>query len=158
MDRLINYFNNHIENITLVYSTPGIYLDAIISQNLSYPVKFDDMFPYADQKNEYWSGYFTSRANSKGQVRDGQRNLHASSKLFAMRMLNQDATFQDVNETLSAQYSMLDSMGIYQHHDAVTGTAMTHVAQDYNMRLYNSMKFASNPVYAKTLQDVLLSQ
>jgi len=35
---------------------------------------------------------------------------------------------------------------------------MTHVAQDYNMRLYNSMKFASNPVYAKTLQDVLLSQ
>jgi hypothetical protein len=30
-----------------------------------------------------------------------------------MRMLNQDATFQDVNETLSAQYSMLDSMGIY---------------------------------------------
>jgi len=73
-------------------------------------------------------------------------------------MLNQDATFQDVNETLSAQYSMLDSMGIYQHHDAVTGTAMTHVAQDYNMRLYNSMKFASNPVYAKTLQDVLLSQ
>jgi membrane-anchored protein YejM (alkaline phosphatase superfamily) len=35
---------------------------------------------------------------------------------------------------------------------------MTHVAQDYNMRLYNSMKFASNPVYAKTLQDVMLSQ
>jgi len=70
-DRLISYFNSHFDNITLIYSTPGIYLDAIKAQNLSYPVKYDDMFPYADSENNYWTGYFTSRANSKGQVRDG---------------------------------------------------------------------------------------
>ena len=30
MDHLIEYFNNHTENITLLYSTPGMYLDALI--------------------------------------------------------------------------------------------------------------------------------
>jgi len=49
LDRLIDYFNDHVENVTLVYSTPGMYLDAIKAQNLSYPVKTDDMFPYADR-------------------------------------------------------------------------------------------------------------
>ncbi len=48
-----------------------MYMEAIRKQNLSYPVKSDDMFPYADNDNEYWTGYFTSRANSKGQAREG---------------------------------------------------------------------------------------
>jgi len=80
-DRLIDYFNDHYDNVTLIYSTPGTYLDAIKAQNLSYPTKTDDMFPYADRENEFWTGYFTSRANSKAQARDGQASLHAANKL-----------------------------------------------------------------------------
>ena len=113
LDRFIRYFNDHVDNVTVKYSTPGIYLDAIKLQNLSYPVKYDDMFPYADSPNDYWTGYFTSRANSKGQVRDGQANLHASNKLYAMKVLDASASNEDVNATLAAQYSMLDSLGIY---------------------------------------------
>ena len=45
--------------------------------------------PYADQKNEYWSGYFTSRADSKSQIRFAQANAHASSKAFASKILDQ---------------------------------------------------------------------
>ena len=113
LDRFIRYFNDHVDNVTVKYSTPGIYLDAIKLQNLSYPVKYDDMFPYADSPNDYWTGYFTSRANSKGQVRDGQANLHASNKLYAMKVLDASASNEDVNATLAALYSMLDSLGIY---------------------------------------------
>ena len=29
MDRLIDYFNAHVDNYQLLYSTPGIYLDAV---------------------------------------------------------------------------------------------------------------------------------
>lgn len=29
MDRIINYFNQHVENITILYSTPGNYLKEV---------------------------------------------------------------------------------------------------------------------------------
>ena len=55
------------------------------------------MFPYADGPNDYWTGYFTSRANSKGQIRDGSSNLHAANKLFAMKMLDGAALDSEIN-------------------------------------------------------------
>ena len=90
---------------------------------MSYPVKTDDMFPYADFPGDFWTGYFTSRANAKGQVRQGQASMHASNKLYALRVLDVNASDSTINQTLAALYSMMDTMGIYQHHDAVTGTA-----------------------------------
>ena len=83
IDRLIEYFNKHSSNITLLYSTPGIYLDALIDQNITWPVRYDDMMPYADDNEEFWSGYFSSRANSKKQIRDGSAAVHATNKIFA---------------------------------------------------------------------------
>jgi hypothetical protein len=150
VDRFIKYFNDHSPNITVFYSTPGQYLDAIKKQNLSYPVKTADMFPYADNEYDYWTGYFTSRPNSKLQIRTGQANLHASNKMHALRVLDVSASDSQVNQTLNAQHSMLDSMGIYQHHDGVTGTARQHVADDYSLRLHNSIK-NNNPVYAQAI-------
>jgi hypothetical protein len=68
LDRFIEAFNSYPgnENITVMYSTPGQYLDALNNQtNVSWPVKYDDMFPYADNPEDYWSGYFTSRPGAK---------------------------------------------------------------------------------------------
>ena len=88
MDHLISYFNSHYSNITLMYSTAGEYIDALNSQkDITWPTKYDDMFPYADLAEDYWTGYFTSRANSKRQVRVGSSNLHASNKLFALKAI-----------------------------------------------------------------------
>jgi hypothetical protein len=65
---LIDYWNTNIfdlTNIELIYSTPSIYVDAVAAENIVWPTKYDDMFPYADHEAAYWTGYFTSRANSK---------------------------------------------------------------------------------------------
>jgi len=72
-------------------------LDALKKQNLSYPVKTADMFPYGDTPYDYWTGYFTSRPNSKLQVRTGQANLHASNKMHALRLLDVSSDDQTVN-------------------------------------------------------------
>jgi alpha-mannosidase II len=52
---------------------------------------------------------------------------------------------------------MLDNLGVYQHHDGITGTAKQHVADDYSLRMYNSMMNTNNPVYSKALNDLIIS-
>ena len=47
------------------YSTIYDYVNAVKAEDITWPTKYDDMFPYADNPDQYWSGYFTSRANSK---------------------------------------------------------------------------------------------
>ena len=71
MDRLIKYFNSKVQNIKLMYSTPGEYIKAIGALNVEWPTKYTDMFPYADRVDDYWTGYFSSRANQKIFLRNG---------------------------------------------------------------------------------------
>jgi hypothetical protein len=47
--------------------------------------------------------------------------------MFAKRLLSDDVTDSEVEEILRAKNTVLDSMGVYQHHDAVSGTARQHV-------------------------------
>ena len=74
--------------MTLLYSTPSFYLDSLKEQDLTWPVRVDDMFPYADQPDDYWTGYFTSRANDKRQDRLAQHTLLASAELFGNAAIN----------------------------------------------------------------------
>ena len=43
----------------MFYSTPSRYLDAVHQAGLSWSVKEDDFFPYADQPYAYWTGEAT---------------------------------------------------------------------------------------------------
>lgn len=119
-----------------MYSTPGEYLQALKDQNLTWPLKYDDMFPYADQAEDFWTGYYTSRPNSKKQVRDAQANLHSSQKMMAHKMINQSEDASVFDEVVLRKEQMLDALGIYQHHDAVSGTAKQYVADDYNYKMF----------------------
>ena len=80
MDHMINYFNKyHSDRYNFVYSTPSDYVNAINKLNHTWPVKHEDLFPYQDNPSSFWTGYFTSRANGKAQVRQGSSSLHSSS-------------------------------------------------------------------------------
>lgn len=50
---------------------------------------------------------------------------------------------------------MLDAMGVYQHHDAVSGTAKQHVANDYMETLAVAME-ANNDVYQAEIARQML--
>lgn len=49
MDNMIHYMNkHHSDKFFFRYSTPSDYVDAIKKHNVSWPTKYDDMFPYSD--------------------------------------------------------------------------------------------------------------
>ena len=80
MDNMISYMNeNHSDKYFLQYSTPSMYVDAIAKHNVEWPTKYDDMMPYSDNPDSYWTGYFTSRANDKEYTRRASSHFEAAN-------------------------------------------------------------------------------
>nr|XP_022916135.1 lysosomal alpha-mannosidase-like [Onthophagus taurus] len=129
MDRLIAGFKKLRPDINVIYSTPSCYVKAVNeaakAQDITYQVKTDDFFPYASDAHSYWTGYFTSRPNSKRNERMGNNFLQV------IKQLNSFKQFADDNDDEDNSILLKEAMGIMQHHDAITGTEKQHVAQDY---------------------------
>mmetsp|Transcript_7739 Transcript_7739/g.12986 ORF Transcript_7739/g.12986 Transcript_7739/m.12986 type:complete len:313 (+) Transcript_7739:581-1519(+) len=154
MDLIIKYINKHNDqNVTLLYSTPQEYIDALHSQNITWPTKYDDMFPYGDNPYDYWSGYYSSRMLAKQQVRDGQAQLHTTNQIYSMVALNQSSSDEDIQAVLAKKDELMDIMGVYQHHDAISGTAKQQVADNYVYHLAKAIEDNFH-IYA----DYLLSE
>jgi alpha-mannosidase len=128
-----------------LYSTPSIYTDAKHASNESWPLKYDDYFPYADAKNAYWTGYFTSRPTFKRYIR------MISGYYLAARQLE----FLVGRSSLGLFTSSLeDPLGIAQHHDAVSGTAKQHTTDDYSKRLAIGVSQVHNIYYRNCCRDL----
>ena len=100
-----------------------MYVDAQAAYDEEWPTKYDDMFPYADNENSFWTGYFSSRADDKEVIRRASRAMSASNMLFSLGMIDQNTSDEVIDKMLNAKHSLLDSIGVTQHHDSVTGTA-----------------------------------
>ncbi|KAJ1685592.1 hypothetical protein LUZ63_016982 [Rhynchospora breviuscula] len=126
LDKLIHYINKD-GRVNALYSTPSIYTDAKFAANETWPIKTDDFFPYADNPNAYWTGYFTSRPALKRYVRLMSAYYLAARQLEFLIGRSTSGPTTD---------SLADALAIAQHHDAVSGTEKQHVANDYAKRLY----------------------
>jgi len=133
IDKLIAHINANPSKygLHLLYSTPSIYIDAVNAAGLTWDVKTDDLFPYADDAHSYWTGYFTSRPALKGYVRQNNALLHILEQMLVTSQSNIPSAQSYVDQITV----MRQAMGVAQHHDAVSGTEMQHVADDYAMRL-----------------------
>ena len=73
-----------------------MYVDSVAAQNIAWPTKYDDMFPYADNENSFWTGFFSSRANDKAYMRRASQTLHSSNKLFALASIDQETSDEQI--------------------------------------------------------------
>lgn len=74
------------------------------------------------------AGYFTSRATSKGWIREATAYLQAARQLEVLTASQADSPSPNTD-------SLEEAVSLLQHHDAITGTEKQHVTDDYHVRL-----------------------
>ena len=94
--------------------------------------------------NAYWTGYFTTRPFDKRFSRDVQHLLQTADVLHSLTYayrrkwgLDNDHFLQHAGLLQTARRAL----GLFQHHDAITGTAKEFVVEDYEnylLRAYNN--------------------
>jgi hypothetical protein len=148
---------HHHRRIEVFYSTPDQYVVSKARQaeassgRVSYPVKVDDFFPYADAPAAFWTGYFSSRAASKRYIRSATSFLQAARQLEAYY-----GGFQSRGDTVCIRGTdpLEEAVALTQHHDSITGTEKQAVADDYHVWLADGME-AAQEVVAKALASML---
>lgn len=153
---MIEYINKHNKaNMTLVMSTPGAYTEALKKENIVWPVKYDDVFPYANDNEDYWVGYFSSRPGAKKQVKDASAFTSALMKLMSFKAIRETTMESDIARMLLAKQNLLQELSIYIHHDAITGTAKQYVADDYAFRMQKAVEGGMPILHEEMLSRML---
>ena len=127
------------------------------AHNLKFPVISGDFFTYTEAM-DYWTGYFTTRQFDKRLSREVQESLRAA-ELFAAISFARAKNGIPIPE--NKKKKMIENLvharqnlGIFQHHDAITGTARAHVVKDYEERLSSAFT-ATQDVLTTALDHIL---
>jgi hypothetical protein len=176
LDRLIQAVNGKegSQRYRAVYSTPGRYLAARAAEAaegggaggggggtgaasppprppLTPPplsIRKDDLFPYSDDAHSFWTGYYSSRPQSKALIRASSAKLQAARQLGALARLVPAAAAAAEGDGAGAgalrggAERLEAAVALAQHHDAVTGTAKQAVVRDYHRRLRQGIEDA----------------
>ncbi|XP_053624803.1 alpha-mannosidase 2 [Plodia interpunctella] len=151
--KMFNYINSHKDqfNAEVQFGTPLDYFNAVKERHNKIPTLKGDFFVYSDIFSEgkpaYWSGYYTTRPYIKILARQLEHQLRTSEILFT---LVANHIKQSSDEKLDASQKRLEksyeqliiarrNLGLFQHHDAITGTSKASVMYDYGTKLFTSL-------------------
>ncbi|XP_014227200.1 alpha-mannosidase 2 [Trichogramma pretiosum] len=145
---LIDFINNRKEeyNAEVVFGTVRDYFQEIEKRMARFPTLKGDFFVYSDIFSEgrpaYWSGYFTTRPYLKILDRELEANLRSAEILYtvALNVAKQSARDIKLYETYFEKLvKARRNLGLFQHHDAITGTSKASVMKDYALKLFESI-------------------
>ncbi|CAH8681277.1 unnamed protein product [Schistosoma rodhaini] len=152
MDKLIAYVNQRQKlnnsQVNLLYSTPACYTKAVneeFNRIGTIDRRGGDFFPYASGLHSYWTGYYTSRPALKYYVRQASNLLSMCEQVHLhVDRLSQMNDYQKQVDTDELIDTLRKTLGVLQHHDAVSGTEKQHVADDYAWRLTKASKLCQS--------------
>lgn len=150
--KIIEHINTNkdlYKGAEITFGTPSDYFRAIRERTDQYATLKGDFFVYSDIFSEgrpaYWSGYFTTRPFMKTLGRQCENNLRAAEILYTVALNN---ARQKKNlpclKILEKDFEKLvrsrRNLGLFQHHDAITGTSKSFVMRDYGLKLFESIR------------------
>jgi len=158
MEQLIDYINQQRAtwNVNIKFSTVSEYFDSVFQSKTQFTEYRGDFYPYADNEDSYWTGYYTTRPKLKRLTRSTTASLRAAESAF---LLARGASSNRVGEAhWAAAYKKIlqgrRDTSLVMHHDGITGTAKTFVAADYTNRLERTEK-DSNTIISFMISSLL---
>lgn len=145
--QLFDYINTHPElGAQGQFGTLTEYFTAVheeVGEAPSFfPALTGDFFTYADRDDHYWSGYFTSRPFHKHLDRVLEANLRSAEIIFTLAQAyarkHTASNFPSV-ALMEKLVTARRSLGLFQHHDGITGTAKDFVVNDYGARMLHGL-------------------
>ncbi|CAF2687357.1 unnamed protein product [Rotaria sp. Silwood2] len=141
-NQLITYMNKRTDwNVNIQYGTLSDYFELISQEksHVEFPSYVGDFFTYADRADHYWSGYYTSRAFFKRMNRIAESYLRATEILFSLAhaqvLEGKIVSYFPKDDLFTKLIIARRNLGIFQHHDGITGTARDHIVIDFGQKL-----------------------
>ena len=126
MDTMIAYVNQNSATfgVNVKYAVLSDYFNAIQGES-DWPDWDYDFFPYADNSESFWTGYFTSRNSLKILSRRSDSVLRTAEVYTVLSKVQGKNTDQVLS--MSKIDILRHNSGVAQHHDAIAGTARPQV-------------------------------
>lgn len=155
LDLLIAYMQKNAAkfNMNIKYAVLSDYFDAVSAvPNVPWQQYSGDFFSYDDNDNSWWTGYFTSRTQLKGFVREGESFMRSVDVLIASAYLGNPVSTPD----FTSMGTLRSAMAQAQHHDAVSGTEKDFVAEEYHGHIQLGMS-RCEPIRERSIAQLVRS-
>eukprot|EP00516_Mucochytrium_quahogii_P001594 CAMPEP_0203752564 /NCGR_PEP_ID=MMETSP0098-20131031/6475_1 /ASSEMBLY_ACC=CAM_ASM_000208 /TAXON_ID=96639 /ORGANISM=" , Strain NY0313808BC1" /LENGTH=1279 /DNA_ID=CAMNT_0050642793 /DNA_START=152 /DNA_END=3988 /DNA_ORIENTATION=- len=157
MEKLMRHINEKIPDVRIRFSTASEYVKSVRETaavtSLEFPRYVGDFTTYADGKDGYWTGVYSTRMSLKDSIRELEHLSHSTSIFFSlararattlgdaprMKSITNGRVEADTHspppEWDGKLYDQLKKgrlvSGQMAHHHAITGTSSIQVVNDY---------------------------
>ncbi|XP_045199529.2 alpha-mannosidase 2-like [Mercenaria mercenaria] len=160
-EKLINFINSQTNwNMTIKFGTLTEYFTQVRKEErkmaetsnknrnnaLTFPTISGDFFPYTERNQEFWTGYFTTRPLNKRFSREIE-SLTRAADIFNVIVYSlfkyYGVEYRAHDEVARVLRTARRELGMFMHHDGITGTSLPHVVDDYEHRLFKANEDAN---------------
>lgn len=146
MDRIVQYVQQHperYEDATLKFSTPLEYKEAVLNSMTSakqeIPIIYDGV-----AMQPLLGGYYFQNPNLKQMLRTCEIVLRSLEVQLFRAAFRDNQPWHRISKLIERAKEVRRTMGLMQHHDAITATSYKFVISDYIRRLKYTFTELSN--------------
>jgi len=146
--QIMEYINTHDYNAKVTFGTLSDYFTEVRARMSKFNTLTGDFFVYSDIFSEgrpaYWSGYYSTRPFLKQLSRNLASKLRTTEILYTMavnmaRKVRSGLALGMMETSYDQLVEARRHLGLFQHHDAITGTSKAFVMSDYQQKMLEGL-------------------